>query len=399
MKVSGEFGKICAVETGHDRLRIGLLFNRTRAYGRGFCEGVASWTERRPGWRLELIDDPSRIEGYDGVIAHVMGDEDARRFAALGVPVVADFYREPCGGLAQALPDHAAIGRMAADFLRERGFANFAFCGYDGILFSDARRDGFAAALAERKYSCDVYRTPQAVLDDFDASVILREALTPKAADSAMLGEWLVSLPRPCAVFCCHDLRAFQTLSAAKDAGLDVPGDVAIVGVDNDALVCNFTSPRLSSIDNNAFGCGRAAMQLLEDIFDGSAGRDEVRRVAPRGVVPRDSSEVFNYSSPVLNDALMFMLRNIAGNLTAADIIAHTGKSHTLVEGVFKNELGTTVQNELKRLRLEEAKRLLRMTSIPLEEVAKRSGFSSLRYFTIAFNAAEHVSPSTFRKT
>ena len=345
-----------------------------------------------------MIDVIARLDGYDGIIAHVMDDEAAERFASFGVPVVADFYREPRCDFAQVQPDHAAIGRLAAGFLRERGFSNFAFCGYDGILFSNARRDGFVAALAETSHTCAIYTTPKTVLDDFDNHVILREKLAPEAPDSAALREWLASLPRPCAVFCCHDLRAFQTLSAAKDARLNVPGDIAIVGVDNDALICNFTTPRLSSIDNNAFGCGRAAIQLLDDVFTGRAAANETRTVAPRGVISRDSSEVFNYSSPVLNDALMFMRKNIASNLTAADVIEHAGKSHTLVEGLFKSELGTTVQNEIKRLRLEEAKRLLRMTSIPLDDVAKRSGFSSLRYFTTAFSSAVGISPSAYRK-
>lgn len=388
---------MCGMGRKVGRMRIGLLFNRTRAYGRGFCEGVASWTEVRPDWRLEMLDGYGRMEACDGIIAHVMDDGAAERLAALGVPVVADFYRRPCFALAQALPDHAAIGRMAADFLRERGFSSFAFCGYEGILFSDARRDGFAAALALSKHKCAVYATPKAVLDGFDDNVILREELAPVAADSAALGDWLAALPKPCAVFCCHDLRAFQALEAAKERGVAIPDELAIVGVDNDALICNFTAPRLTSIDNNAFGCGRAAIKLLDDMLCGRAAPGEVRKVAPRGVVARDSSEAFNYQSPVLNEALMFMRRNIAANLTAAEIIAHVGKSHTFVERLFRSELGTTVQNELRRLRHEEARRLLRMTSAPLGEVAERSGFSSLRYFTAAFSAAEGVSPGAFR--
>ena len=379
--------------------RIALHFNRTRAYGRGFCEGVASWTEKRPEWRLEMVENLGALKGYDGVIAHVMNGKEAEDLASLGIPVVADFYRESCCNLAQALPDHAAIGRMAADFFRERGFVNFAFCGYDGILFSDARREGFKAALEEAKLGAIIYKTPKAALENFDNRVILREALVPEAVDLPELAAWLAALPKPCAVFCCHDLRAYQVLCAAKEARLKTPGDIAIVGVDNDALVCSFASPRITSIDNNAFACGRAAMELLDDIMAGRAKRNEVRKIAPLGVVARESSEVFNYSSPILNEALMFMRRNIANNLTASEIIEHTGKSHTLVETLFKTELGTTVQNELKRLRVEEAKRLLMMTSIPLDEVAKRSGYSSLRYFTIAFSAAERVTPAEFRKT
>jgi len=378
--------------------RIGLLFNRSRAYGRGFCEGVASYTEVRHDWRLELVEE-GRFGKLDGLIAHVMDDARAEQFSRLGIPVIADFYRKPRRGFAQSLPDNSAIGRLAAGHFLERGFTNYAFCGYDGILFSDERRAGYAAALSERRYECASYRTPPKVLDGFNERVILREELAPKAPDTRSLSAWLRTLPRPCALFCCHDLRALQALSAAQDVGLRVPEDIAILGVDNDMLVCNFTHPRLSSIDNAAFDVGRAAAKLLDDILEGCASRDACVKVSPLGIVPHASTDVFTYSAPVVNEAMLFMRRSLSQNLTASDIFAHLGKSHTFVENAFRAELGVTVQSELQRLRLEEAKRLLKTTAMPLADIARRSGFSSPRYFAQAFRRIHGVSPSVWRES
>ena len=378
--------------------RIGLLFNRSRAYGRGFCEGFASYTEVRHDWRREMVED-GKVGELDGLIAHVMDDAHAEHFARLGMPVIADFYRKPRRGFAQALPDHAAVGRLAAEHFLERGFTNYAFCGYDGILFSDERRAGYAAALSERRYECASYRTPSKVLDGFNERVILREEIAPRAADARALRVWLLSLPRPCALFCCHDLRALQVLYAAKVGGLRVPEDIAILGVDNDMLVCNFTHPRLSSIDNAAFDVGRAAAKLLDDILEGRASRNACVKVTPMGIVSRASTDVFTYSSPVVNEAMLFMRRSLSQNLTASDIFAHLGKSHTFVENAFRAEVGVTVQSELQRLRLEEAKRLLKSTAMPLANIARRSGFSSPRYFAQAFRHALGVSPSAWRES
>ena len=378
--------------------RIGLLFNRSRAYGRGFCEGVAAYTEVRHDWRLEMVEE-GRLGKLDGLIAHVMDDARADQFARLGIPVIADFYRKPRRGFARALPDHAAIGRLAAEHFLERGFANYAFCGYDGILFSDERRAGYAAALSERRYECASYGTPSKVLNGFNERVILREELAPRAVDARELRAWLRALPKPCALFCCHDLRALQTLYAAKEEGLRVPEDIAILGVDNDMLVCNFAYPRLSSVDNDSFGVGRAAARLLDDILEGRASRDACVKVAPMGIVPHASTDVFTYSKAVVNEAMLFMRRSLSQNLTASDIFAHLGKSHTFVENAFRAEVGSTVQGELQRLRLEEAKRLLKTTAMPLANIARRSGFSSPRYFAQAFRRALGVSPSAWRES
>ena len=237
------------------------------------------------------------------------------------------------------------------------------------------------------------------MLDGFNERVILREEIAPRAADARALRVWLLSLPRPCALFCCHDLRALQVLYAAKVGGLRVPEDIAILGVDNDMLVCNFTHPRLSSIDNAAFDVGRAAAKLLDDILEGRASRNACVKVTPMGIVSRASTDVFTYSSPVVNEAMLFMRRSLSQNLTASDIFAHLGKSHTFVENAFRAEVGVTVQSELQRLRLEEAKRLLKSTAMPLANIARRSGFSSPRYFAQAFRHALGVSPSGWRES
>ena len=369
-------------------MRIGLMFARTRAFGRRFCEGVASLIDEHPDWELVMLEpddlkDTRKLHTLDALITHVMDDETDRRLDALKIPIVKDYYFRA----KDSITDHDSIGRLAAEHFIARGFTHFAFCGYNGVFFSDAREAAFKKYLSSicnlSLVTCNSYNTPPKALRGFSERVILREELTPRAVDHRELVRWLKRLPLPCAVFCCHDLRAQQVLTAAKELGLRVPEDLAILGVDNDVLICNFTSPRLSSIDNNGYECGRAVFKSIE--------------TPPKGIVERDSTRVFTYEPKWLNDALSFIHQHLAENISAADVFKAVNLSHTVVTRTFNKVLGTTVQAEIARLRLEKAQRLLSGTNLTIGEIAALSGFASIRYFSQAYKAAFHHAPSTHR--
>ncbi len=381
-------------------MKIGLLFNRARGYGRRFCLGVADWAETREDWQLEMIaPDASRriLARYDGIIAHILDERMQERFERLPAKIVADFYRTGQEGFAQAMPDHSAIGALAANHFIERGFSSFAFCGYDGILFSDARRDGFARKLFGRSFSFSEYRAPKKLYGRFGENIILNEELTSRSADEDKLAEWLKSLPLGTAVFCAHDLRAIQVIATAKRCGLDIPRDLAILGVDNDTLACSFVKPRLSSVDNNGFGCGRAAAKCLEGLFSGEADFRTVALVPPLGIAARQSTARFCYPSREVNEALEFMRANISRNLTASMVFSHVGLAHTSLDKRFKSEVGRTVHAELARIRIEEAKRLLATTNLSLSAIASRCGFAARKYFVKVFSAETGHDPSVWR--
>ena len=381
-------------------MKIGLLFNRARGYGRRFCLGVAAWAEARDDWQLEMIPpdaSTASLAKYDGIIAHILDECMQDLFTGLKAKIVADFYRTGHEGFAQAMPDHSAIGALAANHFIERGFSSFAFCGYDGILFSDARRNGFAKNLSGRSFAISEYRAPKKLYGRFGEHVILNEELTSRPVDEVQLAKWLKSLPHGTAVFCAHDLRAIQAPATAKRCGLEIPRDLAILGVDNDILACSFVKPRLSSIDNNGFGCGQAAAKCLESLFSGEANSRTLALVPPLGIVARQSTARFCYPSAEVNEALEFIRANISRNLTASMFFSHIGLAHTSLDKKFKNEVGRTVHAELARIRIEEAKRLLSATNLPLADIASRYGFATRKYFVKVFLSATGCDPSTWR--
>ena len=187
-------------------------------------------------------------------------------------------------------------------------------------------------------------------------------------------------------------------LLACEASALKVPRDVAILGVDNDSLICNFTTPTLSSIDPDAFGLGRAAADCLDrKLSDPSAAEVSPRKIAPKGLVARTSSETYPLDPPWLSDALVYIRRNVVRHISAADVYAHLGRSHTRVNAIFRERLGSTVQKEIRAAQLAEAERLLKTTALPLSEIAKRSGFASPQYFCNVYSAAFGKPPSAAR--
>ena len=382
--------------------RIGIFVERQRAWGRQLCEGIASYAQERTDWELATLESEDLsnrrlLAAFDGFVARVYDETVAAAFRRAEKPV-ADVSCErtrPHPFVRGVLQDNQAIGILAARHFIEHRFVNFAFCGFDGKRFSDARRDAFARCLRLNHFDCCLYRAPARASAELDKSIANRERLTA-GADSARLQSWLAKLPKPVAVFCANDLRAFHVLEASKSCGLKVPDDIAILGVDNDSLVCNFTSPPLSSIDPNAFSLGVAAAECLAAAL---AGNDAAapRKIGPTSVVTRVSSEIYPLEPVWLSSALVFIRRNVNRRLSAADVYAHLKLSHTAVNRAFRARLGTTVQKEIRKAQLAEACRLLRDTTLPLAEISRRTGFVSPQYFANVFAATLKRSPSDFR--
>ena len=285
----------------------------------------------------------------------------------------------------------------AAEHLLARRYPVLAFCGYPGIAFSDCRRAAFAACLAEGGFTPAEYHPPQKAIRRFGADYRLGDRLV-ETPDAPALRAWLRSLPKPVAIFCCDDLRAAQLVRVCRAAGFSVPQDVAVLGVDDDPLLCLFASPRLSSIDSDSVEVGRAAARALAQMLDSPGAAPPQISVAPRGVASRASTDCWPGAPEWLPGLLAWVAENAGKNLSACDVFRRAGRSRTLVERVFRERLGTTVQRKIAEARIETAKRLLARTARPLADIARASGFSSAGYFSRAFAAATGLAPTAWRE-
>lgn len=382
--------------------RIGIFVERQRAWGRRLYEGIAAYAQERRDWELSALErsdlgNQRTALRFDGFVARVYDKSIARALKRLGKPI-ADVSCElllPSPFALGVLQDNDAIGTLAARHFLEHRFTHFAFCGFDGKRFSDARRDAFVRYLRERGGDVRSYRSPRCAVRQLDESFARSERLDC-GPDSSQLRTWLTQLPKPAGVFCANDLRAFQVSEACKGCGLKVPDDVSILGVDNDILVCNLTNPTLSSIDPDAFSLGHSAAECLDRILSGDLTA-QPRKIPPIGIVPRVSTETYPLEPSWLSEALLFIQRNVGNHLTASDVCAHVQRSHTYVNRFFRDRLGKTIQREIRDAQLAEAQRLMSTTDLTLAQIAQRAGFATPQYFTNVFTSAFGHPPSALR--
>jgi len=364
------------------------------------CEGVSRYVHTMDGWSLAMLDwddfsGPAQLRHFDGFIARLLNPKIASTLSATKKPIVNVFESSGNPDIVQITQDARSIAGLAVHHFLDHRFEHFAFFGHEGIRYSDLRREAFTSCLSEEGFDCLVYPTPPASLGNFEYTVMRREKYSASTERKA-IKSWLKHLPKPVAVFCSHDLRAYQLIEQCRELGIRIPSDIAVLGVDNDDLICNFTDPTISSIDPNAEEIGFKAAETLDRLFRGERLGGMIS-VPPTGIIERKSSAIYPLDPPWISDALVFIHDNAHRRISASDVFRHLDRSHTIVDGTFKRILGTTVSKEIAKARLETAHRLVTSSTAPFAEIAERSGFASIHYFTRSFTAAFGTSPSRLR--
>lgn len=385
------------------RYKVAVFVETSRGYGRALCEGIADFAQANGHWVFEGGGESwetglrAIARDTDGVIARIPNAKMARALVRLRVPVV-DIYRWRDYPLITSVDaDHAAIGRLAAAWFIERRFKSFAFCGYTGAPFSDVRGASFREAVEACGYTCSTYKEAM-YSSDYLGQMILQAESYGDPPDRDRMAAWLDSLERPAAVFCCHDIRAYQVVTLCKEMGIAVPREMAVMGVDNDRILCGFSDPMLTSIDPDAQRLGWMGAQQLYELMTGKSHGVRHTVVAPKRIVERASTETDPVEPLWLSDALRFIRQAIPAGVNAEEVIRHVGLSHTQVEKAFVRVIGSTVHQEIARLRMREACRLLVETTTSAAEVSTLTGFSSPQYFNRLFHRQFGLPPAEYRR-
>jgi LacI family transcriptional regulator len=198
----------------------------------------------------------------------------------------------------------------------------------------------------------------------------------------------------------CYDIRARHVLDACRRVGLAVPDQVAVVGVDNDEFLCNLSDPPLSSVAPDTRRTGYEAAALLDRLMSGrEKSRGQSTFVQPLGVVARRSTDVLALADPDVSAAVRFIREHACDGIAVKDVLDEVPLSRRVLEGRFRKLFGRTPHDEIARVRFERVRRLLRETSLPLAEVAQRSGFRNAEYLATAFRREFAMSPNDYRRT
>ena len=377
--------------TSSRRKQVALLIETSNAYARGLLQGVVHYIREHRPWSFHLMeqgrgdDPPPWLAGWkgDGIIARIETPRIARAVVKTGVPAV-DLS---AARLVPALPwvetNDEEIAQIAADHLLERGFKRFAFCGDARFNWSVWRQHHFVARLRAAGQECAVYQPIASARD--------------VAAEAGALARWLRKLPKPVGVMACYDIRGQQVLDACRGAGLAVPDDIAVIGVDNDALLCDLASPPLSSVIPNAHRAGYEAAALLDRLMQGKRVPAAAHLIQPLGIAERQSTDVLAVDDRAIVQAVRMIREHACEGINVSDVLKTVPLSRRVLEQRFQKLLGRTPREEILQVRLARVKQLLGETELALYQIAERTGFEHVEYLSVVFKREMGVTPSAWR--
>ncbi len=381
------------------RYRVALLIESSRAYGRGLLRGIARYARTHGPWSLfhqerKIGDDaPNWLQKWsgDGIIARIENPRLLGTLREMKLPCVDLRGLHEVAGIPILHTDDREVTRLAIEHLRDRGFGHLGYCGFEGTDYSAIRRGFFQQALREAGLEPSIYEGPRPPRGDTTA--IEAEGLLYEDDVAA----WVKSLRKPAGVMACNDIRAVQLLSACRDHGLAVPDEVAVIGVDNDELLCELCDPPLSSVEPDTEKIGYEAAAVLERMMRGQVPAAEKTFIQPRGVVTRLSTDVLAMEDRQIAAALRFIRENACKPIGIEDVLRQVPISRSTLERRFQAILGRSPKEEVLRVRLGRVKQLLRDTNYTLPKIAGLAGFTHHEYMSALFRKKTGQTPGQFR--
>jgi LacI family transcriptional regulator len=365
-----------------------------------FLRGVTDYAEQRGGWSLTASppalswagEEPLTLDSLrgwpgDGVIAAIASSADIRAAKRLGKPIVnmAATLRE--AGFPRVMPDHRGMGRLAAEHLLDRGLRRLAYYGVEGLWFSQQRCQGFIERARQAGVACEVLEVPC----HGDTRLTWQQRLAP-------VTRWLQQLRRPVGLLAMQDYRARAVLDECQRLGIDIPHDMAVLGMEDDPTICEYCRPTLSSISRNGWRLGYETAALLDRLMDGRSPPPHDVIVPSDGVVARQSTDTVAMDDPHVAAAVHFIHDHGAESFGVDRVVQATSISRRQLEVRFRRVLNCTLHEYICRERIERAKRLLRRPErIKLRQIATASGFATVERMRLVFKRTCGLTPLQYR--
>lgn len=383
----------------YDRPRVAVMVETSRGYARDILHGILRYAMLHGPWELHAVPGGREEQlipvmphfGKKGIIAHITTPHMADDIVAMELPTVSVF---PTGDISfpakkikhygEVRFDSDATGNMGAIFLLERRFPYYGFVGelYDAD-WSLIRCNAFSKTISDAGFPLFVYETP---LSDE------RDWIT----DQKRLCKWLKNLPKPIGIMAATDIRGRDVIDACHKMQITIPDDISILGVDNDELFCKMTSPGLSSVSIDAEKAGYESAAILDQLMQGRQ-RKMIACFGPLCVIPRRSTDVFLVDDKLVCDAIEYIQMNFKRQIGVPDVLRELCVSRRLLELRFKNVLGYSISEAIKKRRLNHVKFLLLETDFTLDKIAEQCGFNSKNYLINVFRKEFGMTMMSFR--
>ena len=335
-------------------------------------EGVVAWAKE---WRADVV------------IAQFDPDDDVSLFRKNGIVALAQDYISKFDSIPNISGDYALTGTMAAEYFLSKGFTNFGFFGYNGVCWSDERCEAFRSRIEKSGVS-------EAGLYVYDGQNIDNMWYY----DQSVLTDWLKGLPKPIAIMACDDNQGNILLQACEFCGIHVPFDVAIIGVDNDEILCNMSSPAMSTINVDIERGGSDTAAMVDRMVKDPAYMGEDIVLQPLTVVERLSSSVFATNDKEVLMALRFIHANLESKIMVTDVLENVPLSRRLLEHRFKKITGMTIYNYISIQRIERFAHLLLSSNDSISDIAAKLDEFDTKGISRRFKELKGCTPSEFRK-
>jgi LacI family transcriptional regulator len=376
--------------------QVALIIETYNEHARRLLRGIRAFTGKNETWVIHFRglgndqDDLSWLQNWqgDGLIARITSEAIASYVSNAKLPALDLTSERLVPELSYLEANNHAVANLAASHLLERGFKQFGFLGDSAFFWSRLREQHFCQAIEAQGFSC----RPLDLRDE-------RQKFIPLGELQSKIAHWLEKIPKPVGIMASSDVLGRLLLETCRLADIKVPDEVAVIGVDNDTLLCELADPPLSSVVLDAFRTGFLAASLLQQLMDGKKLGSKAFHIEPLGIVTRPSTEFYVTDDEQILGALSFIRTHACNDIKVEDVLTVVPLSRRALEARFHKVTGRTPHEEISRLKLQRVKELLLEPSLSLQTIAELTGFKHPEYLSVFFKRETGLSPSDYRTT
>ncbi len=369
-----------------------LLLETSRAFGRGLLYGIARYSKLNGPW--SFYREPRSLKtaiphlanwNANGII--MRNSMISRQLMGLALPTIMVLHETSRSGDSPVVvTDCESIVQLAAEHLLSRGLRHFAYCGVDEFYWSENRKQFFRRIMDAAGFRMHVYERPRG------------KKIGSWEDEQSSIGAWILTLPKPIGIMTCNDDRGQHVLEACKVSGFRVPEDVAVIGVDNDALLCDLSDPPLTSVALNTESAGYYTAELLDRLMKGEPMNGQEIVVKATHVVVRQSTDVLAIDDANVAAAIRYIRQNAKKKILVDDVVFQTSLGRRSLEGHFRDAIHRSIQEEIRRVRTEQISKMLIETTMPISEITSVFNFTDVEHISRYFRREKGIGPREYRK-
>lgn len=379
-------------------IRLILLTDFTEAFAHNLLRGILEYSKSREPWVVCRMP-PSYKHTYgisgvlkwakkweaDAIIAQFDDDDDVEQFRRQGIVALAQDFKSRFSVIPNITSEYKLTGRMAADFFLQKGFKHFAFYGYEDVVWSAERCMGFRDRIIEKGHGDNFHEYQKQPLESL------------WFYESQPLADWIKRLPRPVALMACDDTQGNKIIEVCRVLGIQVPEEIAVLGVDNDEIICGLSNPPLSSVNLNIVKGGYEAAALIDRSVQNKDMPYEDVIIHPTTIIERISTDIYSTDNPDILTALKYIHQNLANKINVENIVRQVPLSRRLLEIRFRQVVGKSVYHYVLDLRMERFSQLLLASNEAISDLALEVGLSDRKNLARQFKSWKGCTPIEYR--